>query len=246
MMDLGIRAFWYDLPETREEEYIQWLHEEHLPQILARPGFLWAGHYKLTGGGEGMKKVQESVVRYVDDPKVGRGTGYLMMIGALNTDIFFDPNLPQISERWDKETFEMVSLRQGLRTSVFHEQTRVNGPAFSRRPPDTAPGPVIQMGAFNADTPEDEEDLGAWYVQYRLPNMTRIEGCIAARKLLSVSGWGKHSVLYEFTSFEEREMNFEKDQEVLALDETAWTGRIIKYLTHGPGSPSVGQRIWPI
>jgi len=246
MMDLGIRAFWYDLPADRKEDYIQWLHEKHLPQILTRPGLLWAAHYELTGGGEGMKKVQESVVRYVDDPEVGQGTGYLLMVGAPNTDIFFNPNLPQISQKWDNETREMVELRNGLRTSVFHEQTRVYGPESSTRPPCTAPGPIIQMGAFNADTPEDEEDLGAWYVQYRLPNMTRIQGCVAARKLLSVSGWGKHSILYEFTSFEEREEHFEKDQEVLAMDDKAWTGRIIKYLTHGPGSPSVGRCIWPV
>ena len=43
-MDRGIWAIWYDLPEEGKEEYLAWLHEEHIPAMLKRPGYLWACH----------------------------------------------------------------------------------------------------------------------------------------------------------------------------------------------------------
>ena len=72
----------------------------------------------------------------------------------------------------------------------------------------------------------------------------RQSGWELARKLVSTAGWAKHSILYEFTSLAAREKNFQ-GQEDIALDEKEWTGRVIRYVTHAPGSPSVGRRIWP-
>ena len=52
-MDRGIWAIWYELPEERKarEEYVGWFHEVHIPEKLARPGYLWAAHYELGHGG---------------------------------------------------------------------------------------------------------------------------------------------------------------------------------------------------
>jgi hypothetical protein len=75
--------------------------------------------------------------------------------------------------------------------------------------------------------------------------MAQASSCIAARKLLSVSGWAKHSILYEFTSLEGRMKDFEEGHEELALDPKQWTGRIARTTIHAPGSPTVGERIWP-
>jgi hypothetical protein len=41
-MDRGISATWYDLEAEGKNEYLQWLHQVHLPAMLARPGYLWA------------------------------------------------------------------------------------------------------------------------------------------------------------------------------------------------------------
>jgi hypothetical protein len=100
------------------------------------------------------------------------------------------------------------------------------------------------MGSFRTKTVADEFDLAAWYAQYRLPAMSRMPGCVATRKLVSLAGWAKHSILYEFTSLEARERHFQ-GHESLALDETVWTNKIIGYTIHAPGSPSVGYRLWP-
>ncbi len=100
------------------------------------------------------------------------------------------------------------------------------------------------MGSFRVRSVEEEFDLAAWYAQYRFPAMARMAGCIRTRKLVSVAGWAKHSVLYEFTSLEARHENFQK-HESRALDEKNWSNKIVKYTIHAPGSPSVGIRIWP-
>jgi hypothetical protein len=70
-------------------------------------------------------------------------------------------------------------------------------------------------------------------------------GSISTRVMLSVAGWAKYSVLYEFTSLEARLEHFEKGHEALAKDENEWSGRLVRYTMHTPGSPTVAKRIWP-
>ena len=100
------------------------------------------------------------------------------------------------------------------------------------------------MGSFCTMELEKEWDLAAWYAQYRMPAMARMPGSINTRKLVSVAGWAKHAVMYEFISLDARQEHFQ-NHESLAMDETVWTNKIINYTIHAPGSPSVGHRIWP-
>ena len=138
----------------------------------------------------------------------------------------------------------MLARRVGTRTCIFTTEEFVTGPEFDARPAGSTPGPAIQMGSFRTKSVEDEFDLAAWYAQYRLPHMSRMPGCIATRKLVSIASWAKHSVMYEFTSLEARQQHFQ-NHESLALDDTVWTNKIITYTIHAPGSPSVGKRLWP-
>lgn len=101
------------------------------------------------------------------------------------------------------------------------------------------------MGSFCMRTAEEEFDLGRWYAQYRLPFMARMSGCIATRKLCGVAGWAKHSVLNEFISLEARLRNFEEPHEALAFDRTRWESQVMAGTVHAPGSPFMGERIWP-
>jgi hypothetical protein len=102
--------------------------------------------------------------------------------------------------------------------------------------------PCIQLGSFNCE-PGSETDMLAWYAQRRMAAMTRLPGCIRTRKLASVAGWAKHAILYEFASLEARNRSFvqhENDPEVIA-----WGDRVVRNLTHAPGSANLAQRIWP-
>jgi hypothetical protein len=251
-MDSGIWATWYDLAEGDKETYLGWLHKDYLPEVLSRPGYLWAATYEVTGGGSHMNQIGGILAR-AEDGSVGTGTDYVTVVGAAHPHVFFSPNVIGIDnplatphpELSNGTVQDMFAKRIGARTNIFLEEARVNGPEIGSRAPGTTPGPAIQMGSFRGMSPEDDYDLGAWYAQYRLPHMTRMPGSIRTRKLLSVAGWAKHAVLYEFLSLDARKEGFEATHERLALDDKEWTNLIINYTRHSPGSPSVGRRIWP-
>ena len=90
----------------------------------------------------------------------------------------------------------------------------------------------------------DEDELAAWYAQWRLPCMQKMPGCVRVRKLVSVAGWAKHAIVYEFTSVAARNDQFldhERDNPKME----AWTDQVVRKLVHAPGSPNLARRIWP-
>jgi hypothetical protein len=242
-MDRGIWALWYELPEAAKSEYFEWFHNVHIPEKLARPGYLWAAHYELGHGGSRFKKVVDGL-HHARESGLGRGGGYLALFGGHTAHTFLDPSPAQLAQRQSPRTRKMIGLRQEIYSCVFAEETRVDGPDVARRGPGMTPGPIIQMGNFNVASHEAETEVGAWYAQYRLPFMAAMPGCIGARKLLAAAGWGKHSILYEFVSLKEREARFIPHEEE-AHDSASWTARILPQLRHAPCSPAVGRRIWP-
>jgi hypothetical protein len=241
-MDLGIRAVWYDLPEQGRDEFLQWLHEDHLPKVLQFPGIAWAAHYEIPGGDNNVS-FHDKLNRPEDDA-VGTGSQFIVMAGATTPHVFFDPSPAQIAEGETTAYQEMASRRIGVRPCIFSEVVRIDGPEAGQRLAGTTPGPAIQMGSFRTSTVEEEMDAGAWYTQYRLPAIAKMPGAIGARRLACIAGWPKHGVLYEYTSLEARLEHFQQ-HESLGESEGEWTNRVITYTIHSPGSPSVARRIWP-
>lgn len=238
-MDSAIWATWYDLPEEGANEYIAWLHEVHLPEMLERSGYLWAAHVDNDKSEERAQNVNRRLT-HTDDPAVPAGNGYLMLFGAESVHTFLDPSPAQLAENRGPDEREMLGLRAGVRECVFVETGRIDGPEIARRAPGITPGPRIQMGSFNINALENEEGMGAWYVQLRFPRMQTLEGCVGMRKLVSVCGWAKHAVLYEFDLNTSVEHYFQKE-----LESEAWSREMVGSLVHAPGSPSTGKRIWP-
>ena len=136
------------------------------------------------------------------------------------------------------ETLEMLSRRIAPRSCIFVESARVDGPEVKTRAPGLTPGPVVQLGSFNINALENEYELSTLYARSRLPLMAPMTGCVGARKLVSISGWAKHAILYEFVSLEAVKKYF--------IDtDPDWSRRVVRNLVHAPGSPSLGKRIWP-
>jgi len=223
-MDRGIWAISYELPGEHKTEYLAWFHDVHIPEKLSRPGYLWAAHYELGHGGQ--------------------GRGYIALLGAGSPYAFLNPSPGQLAQRQSAETKRMMGMRQQSFASILAEETRVDGPDAAKRGPGMTPGPVIQMGFYNAASAAVEDDLGAWYAQERLPLLAKLPGCIGARKLLATVGAYKHSILHEFVSLELRERHF-GPHEADARNPDTWMGRIRPQLAHAPRSPAVGRRIWP-
>ena len=217
-MDHGIWAIAYELREDEKAEYLAWFHGVHMPEKCSRPGYLWAAHYELERG------------------------GYLALFGAAAARVFLDPSPGQLAQRQGAETKRMIGLRQQPYSCILVEEHRVEGPDVARRGQGMAPGPVIQLGNYNAASPAVEDDLGAWYVQERLPALARLPGCVGARKMLATVGTHKHAILHEFVSLELREKHF-GPLEAEGRDPTRWMGRIRPQLQHASWSPGVGRRI---
>jgi hypothetical protein len=93
-------------------------------------------------------------------------------------------------------------------------------------------------------TPEDDFESGRWYAQSRLPHMASAAGCVRARKLLSVAGWAKHAILYEFVSADARRTIWNGMRAARDRDPKGYWS-IGPRTVHAPGSPTLGERTWP-
>jgi hypothetical protein len=174
---------------------------------------------------------------HVEDPSVPTGYEYLLLYGAASPHVFVDPTASELRAGMDAEGQQMLGRQLRARSCIFVEADRVEGPDASRRGPGITPGPVIQFGTFNINALEHEAEMSAWYARSRLPLVKPLAGSVGARKLVSIAGWAKHAILYEFSSLKAAEANL--------ADPSEWTKRVIGNLVHAPHSPTLGARIWP-
>lgn len=241
-MDLGIWATWYDLDEGDEAAFLAWAHAEYLPFLQQQPGIAWVAHYANDGGGATMKELQTNPSRRGGE-ELPTGCQFVLLVGAPSSYSFFNPWVLDMAL---PEGFaEKLSLRRRSRSEIYAEEARVDGNAVEHRQWGSTLAPAIQFGTYNMRTQEAETMLGRWYSQQRLPLMSRMDACVRTRKLMSSVGWAKHGILYEFSSLEARMKEHEEPHESKTLDPDAWTGQIADNAAYPPGSPFVGQRIWP-
>ncbi len=240
--DCGIWATWYDLPEEGEAEYLSWLHGEYIPAALERPGYLWAAHYRLDKGAS--PSAAHQVKAFIDDPGLGKGGEFILIFGANSAHDFLDPAPDDLLQSYDPRSREMIARREGERTAYFTEVGRVDGPEIARRGPGLTPAPNIQFGAYRAKDPAYDSDFALWYIHDRLAALRTMKGCVGARKLISLGGWARHGIFYEFVSQEGHEYFFQM-LEANAMDTSTAIGGVVRAVEHGPGSPSKARRIWP-
>ncbi len=244
-MDRALSISWYDVAAPARGAYLDWLHGGFMAKLAQRPGVLWAAHYEV-------KKYEiPARVRATADPAVPRGNDYILMLGAAGSHAFSRPLDSFVARSADggeadltAEDRKMLALHSNERTAIMAEEARVNGPEAATRPDGFAPAPCIQLGSFNGNDQAAEEELLSWYARWRMPALGKLPGCVALRKMISVVGWSKHGVMYEFTSFDVRNSAM-KELAGLYPEMTAWTERFIPHLTHAHGSPHIGVRLWP-
>jgi hypothetical protein len=244
-LDRGLWISWYDLPAEGRDAYLSWLHGTYIPRILKQPGVLWAAHYTSD------KVPPASHLRHTDDPAVPAGNDYVLLFGADTAHAFSrgaDAYLRQAPARLHAGLTDadrkMLSQRIGERVCIMAEVARRDGPEVERS--DGKPGlsPCVQIGTFNIGSMEDENEMLAWYADWRFDALGKLPGCVRIRQLVSVSGWAKHGVLYEFISRQERDAHFPHLRKMYPA-EGAWSDRATPKLLHAPASPVVCSRIWP-
>jgi hypothetical protein len=163
------------------------------------------------------------------------------MFGATEARVLCDPEPTRFHAQLPEADRRMLNLREGERVNLMVEEGRIEGPEAAAYGDGLNPGPCIQLGSFNCASYLQEEEMAAWYAQWRLPTMKTRPGCIRVRKLVSVSGWAKHACFYEFTSLAIRNAN---PVTYSAAEMKAWK-TIVERLVHAPGSSNVAQRLWP-
>ena len=238
--DRGLWITWYDLPERGREEYFSWLHGTYLPDLLKRPGYLWAAHYAsmdLEGGAANATRYH-----HVDDPKVGKGFHYMLLIAAADANVFGDPVPSVLHAALPEQAKKMLAMRMGERVNLFTETGRREGTAGASYKEGMLGTPCIQVGSFDCEL-EFEEEMHAGYVLHRLPTMCAKPSCVRVRKLNSVAGWAKHGIVYEFASKE----GFDRDYAPAVANSPLGFGShsVVPNLIHAPNGPNSALRIWP-
>lgn len=242
-MDKGIWATWYDLEDQDRTSHLEWLHESYLPSLESDARYLWVAHYQDQEAVVSETGVAGPMAQADQSEAVPAGSQYLLLIGASSPHVFFDPlELSEPSE--DVKVREMVDARSNLRHAVFVEEASVGGPDSPTADASSVAAPAIRLGCFQMRTPEDDFEAGRWYAQDRLPHMAKANGCVRSRKLLSVAGWAKHAILYEFTSPEARR-NIWNDLKARRNRDPDAFWSIGPKTVHSPGSPTLGERTYP-
>jgi hypothetical protein len=239
--DRGLWITWYNLPEQGKDDYLSWLHETYLPGLLKRPGFLWAAHYASLDE-EKIPRRRSGEKFTTDDPAGPRGDRYILVCGAEDTNVFGNPLPRELHAGLPAEGRKMLAMRIGERLNVMAEAARVEGPEAKNYREGMMLAPCIQLGSFQSRW-QDEEDALAWYARWRMPAMSKLPGCIRARKLASVAGWAKQAILYEFTSPDARNHFLHSHEDGDSNRE--WTDKVVRSLIHSPGSANVARRLWP-
>lgn len=234
--DRGIWATCYDVAPERRQDYLDWLHGDYLPAMLKRPGYLWAAHLENNNSEERKAFCGKRYI-YTDDPSVGTGHDFLLIFGGESANTFLYPDRKQMLDVASPTERDMLQSQLRSRYGVYTEIDRVDGPAIAQRGNKMTLGPVVQMGTYNSHTVEDEAELCSWYIWHRLPLVKSMPQCIGARRLVSVVGWPKQSILYDFTGLDDVDGHFSDPHPI--------SKRVITKITHAPHSPSVGRRIWP-
>ena len=196
--DAGLWITWYDLPATGRDAYLSWLHGTYLPQLLKRPGYMWAAHYATR---EGVGSAAASQAPSCFGSQVPTGFRYILLIAAKDAFVFGNPAPSALHAALPEQGRKMLAMRIGERVDLMADAGRLEGRARGTYKDGLTSAPWIQIGSFDCPL-EYEEGLHASYVQSRLPAMCDTESCVRTRRLSSVAGWAKHVIIYEFASQE--------------------------------------------
>ncbi len=237
-MDRALWITWYDLPEAGRDDYLAWLHGTYISRVLERPGLLWAAHYESEK--KPLRNAKQTPRRYPEPGTVPGGHQYILLFGAGQAHDFAVPMPDEYHAGLPAADRRMLAIRAGEAVSIMVEEARIDGADALRTDLGAALSPSIQLGSYRHD---DEEELLAWYAQWRLPSMRDMPGCVRVRKLVGVTGWARHAILHEFTSAEARNAHF-VDREKSNKERLEWSERVTGKVLHYPGSPNVARRLW--
>jgi hypothetical protein len=217
-MTSAIWLIMYDLQRAREDEYLEWFHEVHIPEKLARTGYDWASHYRAERGGDG-------------------DAGYIALFGGTATSVFYNPSPAQLKPTQAPETRDMMTCRKNSRSLILSGEWAFDGRGDANESKPAIDAEMIAVAL--CDTAGNDEDFGAWLVQGHLESIAQDHGCTGVRKFLASTGGAKHAIIHERSNPAAPPLVFADTEN----DE--WTARVKEYVSHPLGAPKTARRLWP-
>jgi len=179
----------YDLPDAGRDAYLAWFHDVHMPEKLARPGYLWAAHYEVIDDEGG----HVSSMHGAGSSDVGAGTakssGYIALFGGEDTQTFLDPSPAQIKPRQTPLTREMMAKRISQRSFIAAQEW------LAPSGHENSMHGASHIALTWCDAPTQDEAFGAWCVQDLKPVLLAERGVLFLAKLLAATGPAKHVIL---------------------------------------------------
>ena len=160
-----------DLADSKyDEEFNAWYDTQHLPQLLALPGFLDAARYVAVKGGPRYLAAYE-----------------LESADAVKTPEYLNRPTPP----WDRRMSPRVVGKNFAR--IVGEQIF---PASVERA-DRGMAPALQIGRMSVPEAIDLE-WNAWYNDEYIPGYLKVPGVISSRRYRVVDGEVRYTTVYEF------------------------------------------------
>jgi hypothetical protein len=205
-----------DIDPQYDEEFNAWYNTEHVPELLALPGFLDAARYEASKGGPRYLAVYE-----------------LQSADALETSEY---------KKW--RAAPSAWSRRMAPTVIGTNVTRIVGQQiFPDRVemPDRRMAPALQIGRMSVPEASDEV-WNAWYNGEYIPGYRQVPGVLYARRYRVVLGETRYTTVYEFEHDKVSESDAWNQQRRTSSPNSE---RMREFMTHGAGSPGVYRRIFP-
>jgi hypothetical protein len=157
-----------------EDEFNRWYWQEHLPNLLAVPGYR-AGHRYVAVDGE---------------PK------YLALWEIDSVEAYDSPEHAQaVNTPWTAKVKEHNTSQMAFYRQLNPAKGLMRGPAYG-----DGQTPAGGLMVFRMDVaPEHEQEFNAWYDEEHLPALCSVEGVIGARRFKALRGGPKYAATYYLT-----------------------------------------------
>ena len=171
----GLLMVWCDVPADMEDDFNRWYNEEHIDELLTRPGVLSAARYEAISGSPKYLACYE-----LASPEVTDTAEYQEHV-----------NHPT---EWSKR----VNLDTRATRIITNNYRQIFPVEVPREVAQADMAPVLQMGRMSI--PEDqEEEWNNFYNTVYARNYERVPGCRRFRRYSLYKGPGpKYLVVYEF------------------------------------------------
>ncbi|HEX2174007.1 MAG TPA: hypothetical protein VHL09_16355 [Dehalococcoidia bacterium] len=162
-----------DVPEEFDAEFNRIYDQEHVPQLLALPGFLNGRRFQAVEGKPRFQALYDLASPEAFAPPIYEQQG-------------------RLKNEWNEKVRPKIHTRE---VGVFRQ---ILADPLGRNELPTGAGGVLLVGLSVA--PEHEEEFHAWYNTEHIPFLAKVPGVLRARRFAPVDGSNKYLAVYDLAN----------------------------------------------